>query len=396
MNSLLLHKEVQAFIFEKSTTSIDLSKLILKGSPFKNISIHELAQQIDGRLKAKQKLPSWYATEKIYYPPILNLEQTSSEATAAYKSELVSGDTLIDLTGGFGIDDYFFSKEMKQVIHCELNKELSNLAKHNFDILGARNIQCVVGDGLETLKNYDSLDWIYIDPSRRHDRKGKVFFLEDCQPNVPANLHTLFTKSKNILIKTSPLLDLQIGINTLNHVKEIHVVAVENEVKELLWVVEKGFEENITVKTINLLKSTRQEFDFILKDEALQPLYLGAPKSFLYEPNSAILKSGGFLSIGNRFVLEKLHIHSHLYTSEKKIEFPGRSFEIVSVYPYSKKIISNTGISKANITIRNFPESVSTLRKKLKIEDGGENYLFFTTDLDNKKIMIQCKKVNTS
>ncbi len=395
MNSKILHKEVQQFIFEKSKTPIDLSKLILSKSPFENISSKELAQQINGRLKAIQKFSTWYAQSNIYYPPNLNLEQTSSEATAFYKSKLVSGEVLIDLTGGFGIDDYFFSKKCKQVIHCEMNEELSTIAKHNFNTLKVSNIKTIPGNGIEILKQQNTVDWIYIDPSRRHDHKGKVFFLEDCLPNVPAHLDLFFSKSNNILIKTSPLLDFQIGIKALRYVKEIHVVAVNNEVKELLWVLVKGYSEDISINTINLRKTKDQEFSFVLNDEKQQSIHLGLPKTYLYEPNTAILKSGGFLSVADSFELEKIHQHSHLYTSDKKIDFPGRCFEIVTVFLYQKKTMSKAGITKANITTRNFPESVTMLRKKFKIKDGGEDYLFFTTNMEQKKIVIHCKRIPT-
>ncbi|GAA4279083.1 class I SAM-dependent methyltransferase [Aquimarina mytili] len=393
MNKKILHKEVQEFIFEKSNTSIDLNKLILRGSPFVDISIQEIAQQINGRLKAKQKLPTWFSKKGIYYPPTLNLEQTSSEATAIYKSSLVSGDTLIDLTGGFGIDDYFFSKKMQHVIHCELNIDLSAIAKYNFDLLDVKNIKSLTGDGVTILKNFEKLDWIYIDPSRRHDSKGKVFFLEDCIPNVIDNLDILFAKSKNILIKTSPLLDIHLGVNALKYVKEIHVVAVENEVKELLWILEKSFDGDCIIKTINITKNRTHEFSFSLKEEVKQSIYYSEPKAFLYEPNAAILKSGGFLSVGNAFEVKKLHLHSHLYTSDQKIDFPGRRFEVITTFLYHKKTISKAGITKANITTRNFPESVAVLRKKHKIKDGGDNYLFFTTNCNNKRIVILCKKI---
>ncbi|MBP2832132.1 class I SAM-dependent methyltransferase [Aquimarina sp. U1-2] len=423
MNSQLLHKEVQQFIVEQSDQAIDINKLILKGSPFTDIAIRELAQQISGRLRIKHKLPSWYGRKNIYYPPTLHLEQTSSEITAFYKSQLVSGDTLIDITGGFGIDDYFFAKRMKHVIHCEINASLSKIASYNFETMDIANIQTVDGDGLEVLNTFTKVDWIYIDPSRRHDSKGKVFFLEDCLPNVPENIDSFFERSTNVLIKTSPLLDLKTGINALKYVKEIHIIAVKNEVKELLWVLEKEFEGHTIVKTINFSRNhthsqseaqtkklkrdhifnknldifkaqfeNAQRFNFILKEEALQSPKLGIPKSFLYEPNAAILKSGGFLSVGHHHALEKLHLHSHLYTSNKREDFPGRIFEIIAILPFQKKIIAKAGFHKANVTIRNFPESVSKLRKKLKIKEGGDNYLFFTTDVNNKKIVIHCKK----
>ncbi|WP_103867528.1 SAM-dependent methyltransferase [Aquimarina sp. I32.4] len=394
MNPLLIHKEVQEFISKNSDSSIDLSTLILKGSPFKGISVKELAQQIQGKRKAKKKLPTWYNKKGIYYPPTLNLEQTSSEATALYKSNLVSGSTLIDLTGGLGIDDYFFSKQITQVIHCELNPELSKIATHNFKTLKQDTIKTITGDGLQTLTNYNSVDWIYIDPSRRHDSKGKVFFLEDCLPNVPDNLDFFFEKSKHILIKTSPLLDIQIGIKALKKVKEIHIVAVDNEVKELIWILDQNFIGDFKIKTVNIQKDKQQEFSFFSKDEVNQPINLASPMTYLYEPNTAILKSGGFLSIAQAFGIKKLHINSHLYTSDQVIDFPGRKFEIIAIYPYHKKTLSKTGITKANITTRNFPESVATLRKKLKIKDGSDTYLFFTTDMDNNKKVICCKKTS--
>jgi len=372
---------------------MDITTLILAGSPFEDITAQELAQQIIGRQKATQKLPTWFSKMRIYYPPKLNLEQTSSEVTAFYKSNLVSGDTLIDLTGGFGIDDYFFSKTIKHVTHCEINEELSALARHNFKILETTNIVCEIGNGLDILKKIDTIDWIYIDPSRRNDSKGKVFFLEDCLPDVPGHLNFLFAKTSNLLIKTSPLLDITVGIRSLQYVKEVHVIAVSNEVKELLWVIEKEYLGDCKIKTVNISKKETQEFSFFLQEEAQKPPVLESPKTFLYEPNAAILKSGGFLSIGAYFKLKKLHQHTHLYTSDQKIDFPGRRFEIVNIFPYHKKNMARAGISKANITIRNFPESVVNIRKKHKINDGGQTYLFFTTDKDNKRIVLQCNKV---
>ncbi|MEW7277515.1 class I SAM-dependent methyltransferase [Aquimarina sp. 2201CG1-2-11] len=393
MNTKVFHTDIQEFILEKSKPHIDLTNLILSGSPFHDISIQELAQQIQGKRKAKTKLPTWYSCNEIYYPPNLNLEQTSSETTALYKSNLVSGDYLLDLTGGFGIDDYYFAKRIKKVIHCELNETLSKIATHNFKALQQHNIATISGDSLKFLKQRPDLDWIYVDPSRRHESKGKVFFLEDCLPDVPNNLDLFFSKSKNILLKTSPLLDLRIGLKALKNVKEIHVVAVNNEVKELVWILEKDFVGDTTIVTINLQKKEDQEFSFIHAKEVLQEVHYATPQQYLYEPNSAILKSGGFLSIANAYQLKKLHINSHLYTSENLIDFPGRKFKIEATFPYQKKALSKVGIAKANITTRNFPESVAIIRKKFKIKEGGDQYLFFTTDCNAKKIIILCKKV---
>lgn len=393
MNREILDKEVQEYIFKTSATTFDINKVILAGSPFANISIQEIAQQLVGRQKAISKLPTWSKTEGIYYPPKLNLEQTSSETTAIYKSNLVSGNTLIDLTGGFGIDDYFFSKKIDQIIHCERNEELSKIAAHNFKTLKINNIETYADDGFIKLKELEYIDWIYVDPSRRHDQKGKVFFLEDCEPNIPLHLDFLFSKASNILIKTSPLLDIHTGIKTLKKVKQIHVVAINNEVKELLWILDKNSTQKCSIHTINLRKDGDQKFSFIMQHEFEVSSMYALPKKYLYEPNAAILKSGGFSSIGIAYSMDKLHQHSHLYTSDDFIDFPGRKFEIISSIPFNKKAIKNLQLSKANITTRNFPENVATIRKKFKIKDGGDDYLFFTTDLENNKIVICCKKV---
>ncbi|WP_313786494.1 THUMP-like domain-containing protein [[Muricauda] lutisoli] len=368
--------------------------VLLSKPVFDGVSQKELAEQIEAKKKCKDKLPTWFNSSKIYYPNKLNIEQTSSETTAAYKAEIVSGKSLVDLTGGFGVDSYFFSKKIDQVFHCEINQELSGIASHNFKVLGQENIQCLSEDGIEFLKrSTDSFDWIYVDPSRRNDKKGKVFLLEDCLPNLPEHLPLLFEKSHRILVKTSPLLDIKMGITALNFVKEVHVVAAQNEVKELLFVLEKGYVGSIQVKTINLLPEQRDMFNFELEQEQDAQIHYGEPLSYLYEPNTAILKSGGFKSVAKAYDLVKLHPHSHLYTGDKIIDFPGRRFEIHQLLPYSKKSLKTIAVSKANITTRNFPLSVAEIRKKHNIKDGGNRYLFFTKTIDDALLVLDCEKV---
>lgn len=372
----------------------DILSILLKKPVFDGVGTKELTSQVQARKKAEKKLPSWFNTENIYYPAPLSIEQTSSETTAKYKSDLVSGKSLIDLTGGFGVDSFFFAKKIGVVTHCEMNIELSEIAAHNFERLKAKNIKTVAGNGIEYLKNTDrgKFDWIYIDPSRRHDQKGKVFFLKDCLPNVPEHLELLFEHSENILIKTAPLLDITAGINELKNVKDVHVVAVKNEVKELLWVLGKNHTGNIELKTTNL-QTTQPNFNFSYPDSDTDTVEFTNPQKYLYEPNSAILKSGGFNALAKQLKLGKLHQHSHLYTSTKLIEFPGRVFEIKRQLPFQKKTIATAlkGI-KANITTRNFPESVAELRKKFKIKEGGDLYLFFTKGLTDRKLLLFCKK----
>ncbi|SHH09576.1 hypothetical protein SAMN04488116_3527 [Flagellimonas flava] len=391
MNKLILNTGVQDFIKENLNT--DIVSVLLKKLLFNGIAQKELAQQLESRKRAQEKLPTWFNSDGIFYPKKLHLEQTSSEITAHYKSRLVNGNTLLDLTGGLGVDSYFFSKKMDWVTHCEMNAELSEIAIYNFKVLGCENIEGVTENGLDYLAEKPrEWDWIFIDPSRRNNEKGKVFRLEDCLPNVPRLLPLIFQKTKNVLIKTSPLLDIAQGISELQFVKEVHAVAVKNEVKELLFVLEKDFSGEIEIKTIDLKKDKEIQFDFRMIGENQVTVLLGPPENFLYEPNAAILKSGGFKSIGAHYGLKKLHPHSHLYTSETLVDFPGRRFEILEVLPYSKHALKRMSIQKANITTRNFPLSVAELRKKHKITDGGELYLFFTKSINDNLMAIITRK----
>lgn len=391
MNKNILNTGVQQFI--KNNYNTDMMSVLLKKPIFEGISQKELVAQCEAKKKCKDKLPIWFSTAGIYYPNKLHIEQTSSELTAEYKTRLVHGKSLLDVTGGLGVDSLFFSRKIAHIIHCEIDQNLSEIATYNFNILGKKNIQCKAENGLHFLVENDVyFDWIFIDPSRRNNLQKKVFFLGDCLPNVPENLSLLFSKTDRILLKTSPLLDFSIGINELKFVKEIHVVAIENEVKELLWILEKNYEKAIQIKTINFTKSTEETFNFILKDEKGTVPEYDLPQKFLFEPNSAILKSGAFKLVGNHFGLQKLHEHSHLYTSKTIVNFPGRSFRITKTIPYNKKELQKLGISKANVSIRNFPYSVAILRKKHHIKDGGETYLFFTTGMENNLLVLVCEK----
>ena len=390
MNVNILHTDVQQFISDNLKS--DITKLILKGSPFIEVSIQELANQIVAKQKSEHKLTSWFQTKNIYYPLKINIAQTSSEIAADYKSNLVEGTSIIDITGGFGVDCLYFSKRFKEVIHCEINEELSSIVKHNYQQLNTKNIVTFSGDGIAYLKNTAaSFDCIYIDPSRRNELKGKVFLLKDCLPNVPEHINFLFRKTNQILLKNSPILDITSAINELQFVKEIHVIAVKNEVKEVLFLLEKNYREEIQIKTINILKKGAQKFDFTL-NESVSSSY-AAPLTYLYEPNAALLKSGGFHQIASQLNVFKLHQHSHLYTSENILDFPGRVFKIETVISYDKKKISKLiSNKKANITTRNFPKTVAQIRKETKIKDGGAVFLFFTTNKDNKLIVIFCSK----
>ena len=368
--------------------------VLLKKNNFDAISSKELAQQIESKKKCVVKLPTWFSATEIYYPPKLNIEQSSSEKTALYKAGLLSGNSLLDLTGGFGVDSYFFSQKIPEIILCEISRELSEITAHNANILRAHNIKVLNVDGIEYLdKSHKSFDWIYTDPSRRDKTKSKVFKLSDCSPDITEHLDLLKDKSKAILLKTSPLLDITIGIKELKNVEEIHVVAVNNDVKELLWIIKDNNPPDPLIKTINI-KNTRDEvFVFKRSIENTTKSGFSRPLEFLYEPNAAILKAGAFKTLGNKFHLKKLHEHTHLYTSEKEVKFPGRVFRILSTHPYNKKSMASLNAGRANVTIRNFPIPVADIRKKHKIMEGGELYLFFVKDINNKLLILKCSKV---
>jgi hypothetical protein len=392
LNTSILSESIQEFITQNSSAPI--AKLALQKNPFPEVDWILILNQIEAKGKAKDKLPSWFITKNIIYPSKISVEQTSSQKTAQYKASLISGKTLIDLTGGFGVDDYYFAKKFDAIAHCEINEDLSTIVKHNFEQLLVKNCTFYANDSTNVLNELDQKwDWIYIDPSRRNDAKGKVFMLKDCLPNVPESLDFYFEKSDSILIKTAPLLDLSAGLSELKYVKNIHIIALENEVKELLFEIHKHYSGDITIKTANILKDKIETFEFILGDNTAFASY-HLPQKYVYEPNSAIMKSGGFDEVSAIFDLNKLHKHSHLYTSDQLIDFPGRAFQIEKVIPYSKnEMKAELANQQANITTRNFPDTVENIRKKWKIKNGGNLYCFFTTDKNDSKIVLICTKI---
>ncbi|TCK69153.1 putative methyltransferase [Winogradskyella wandonensis] len=392
MNSEILNTEIQAFI--NKNLKADINTLLLKGIPFSTIDSKTLVAQIEAKKRCEKKLPTWYNSQQIYYPNKLNIEQTSSEATANYKANLVSGESLIDITGGFGVDTFYFSKQIKKVTHCEIDTELSQIVKHNYKKLKVNNIECLNENGIDALKRINQqFDWLYVDPSRRDNTQKKVFLLTDCEPNVKTFQGLFLKYSENVMVKTSPLLDLKATLSDLNHVKEIHIVALNNEVKELLWILERDYKDEVLVKSVNLRKETQQLFDFMITEESRNHALFSLPLTYLYEPNVSILKAGAFNTVSAKLNIPKLHQHSHLYTSKDLIDFPGRRFKIEKQIPFNKKSFAKEKISKANVTTRNFPLSVGDIRKKLKIKDGGSLYLFFTTNFNDEKLILICSKI---
>lgn len=392
MNLSVLSPEVQHFIATR--WDADPVSILLQKPFFENISQKELVQQLESKKKCRHKLPTWFHTPDIYYPKKLHIEQTSSELTALYKAQLIAGETIVDLTGGWGVDACFFAQKMAAVFHCEINPELSVIARHNFNVLGRKNIHPITTDGLEYLrKNPKTFDWVYADPSRRSTTSKKVFRLSESDPDIPAHLPLIFKKTNNILLKAAPLLDISQGIRELQFVKEVHVVAIHNQVKELLFILQYGYTEAVTIKTITIGREQPTGFSFQLHEEQSTIPEYGPIHQYLYEPNAALLKSGGFKCVGKAFGVAKLHPHSHLYTTDVLVDFPGRRFKILECKLYSKRVMEKLGIKKANVTTRNFPYTVAGLRKKHSIKDGGEHYLFFTTDYENRLRVIHCARI---
>ena len=391
MNKNILDKNVQDYISKNLSTNV--FEIILKKQIFPRVTNKEIAEQISAKAKFKKKLPTYFNTPNIYFPNKVNIEQTSSEKTAEFKSKIVTGNTMIDATGGFGVDSMYFSKGFKKTIYIEENKELFEIVKANSKELGLNNIKHLNDDGIEYAKKTNTqIDLLYIDPSRRNKENKKVHFLSDCSPLIDYDFIDSLQNFKTILIKCSPIIDLKKTINDLKVVSKIYIVGINNEVKEVLFKLNKQSNNDIKIKCIDL--SNRElDFEFNINDiDNKKNDDNSKVLNYLYEPNSMILKSGAFSLICDRYNVKKLNTNSHLYTSKKLIDFPGRVFAVESVVNYSKRNLKDLNISKANITTRNFPIDVNDIRKKSKILDGGKDYLFFTTNYINEQIIIKTKK----
>ena len=393
----LLQKNVQEFIEQHAQG--DEQQVLLRHKTIFDIPASLIAWQISGRRKAKTKIQLYYNSKNIIYPPGLNLEQSSSEETATFKASVLSENVdpknlLIDLTGGFGIDSLFLSKIFNQVTYIEPNADLIEYAKHNHQALGADNIEYINSNAEDFLNSFTGkADCFFIDPSRRTGSNQKVFKLADCEPNVVSLLPQIFNHSAHLLVKAAPLLDLQQGLLELETVKNVWIVSVKNEVKELLFLCEKGFHDSPIITAVNL-SSDQQSFSFKLSEEKNTQTSLSDPLSYVYEPNASILKAGAFKIIGETFSLQKLQSSTHIYTSDKLInEFPGRIFKTEG-FPKAdpKSIVPFFPNGKANVITRNYPLSPDELKKKLKLQDGGEKYLIGCSG-EKQKFLIAAERL---
>ena len=355
--------------------------------------------QIEARQLLSKKVPSWASNPDLLFPKHLSIEQCSSELTAKYKASIIEGgDTFVDLTGGLGVDTYFLSEKFKTSCYVENQKELCDLAEHNFEVLG-RKINVINSDAESFLSKNQNFDLIFVDPARRDIYNRKMVSLHDCSPDVVDLQNILLKNSKNILIKSSPMLDISLITNELQNISGIHIVSIKNECKEILIKIEPGFEGEIKYFCVNFVGNdikSSQSFEFSETSEhSANSEFAPTIKHYLYEPNASLMKSGAFKLISKRFGIEKLHVNSHLYTSDNLVyDFPGRIFEVVGFAPFNKKIKKELlkDITESSVATRNFPLSANDLRKSLNLKESDKNFVFGTTLMGEKKVVILAKK----
>lgn len=371
----------------------DVRQLAFLGKKLPEVDMAYALDQIAGQQKARTKIPSWAAIDGIVYPPHISMEQCSSEQTARYKAQIAGkGAKMVDLTAGFGVDMAFMSDGFKEAIHVEQQPQLCAISSENYKHLGMRHIQVVCSDGVEYLHQMEHADLIFIDPARRDQHGGRTYGIADCTPNVLEIIDKMLEKSNRVMIKLSPMLDWQKAVSDVGHVSEVHIVSVGNECKELLLIVEKT-EAPLKIYCIN----DDSIFSYTLNDGIGDFCEKPTSPAYLYEPNASVMKAGCFDLISKRFGISQPDANSHLFISDKAIEnFPGRGFVIDHICTMNKRELKEAlmGIDKANIATRNFPLSVAELRKRLKLKDGGEVYIFATTDAKKGHLLMVCRKIS--
>lgn len=374
----------------------DIHDIILKHKEILGIPTSRLVEQIAVRKKAREKLPSYYSTEGIIYPPPQNFEQSSSEQTAVFKSNLlatlIKDAVVVDLTGGFGVDTFFFSRAASKVIYVEPDHDLLSLARHNHRVLQAGNIEYFPETADDFLRSRSGpFDIVYADPSRRTRDRKRVMGLADSEPNVVALSKELLTKASWFLVKASPLFDIQSGIEQLPCIRGVFVVSVKNECKEVLFLAERNFEGVAEITAVNIVADTVTEtFSFNFPEERQLSLTPSPPLRYLYEPNASILKAGAFKSVAHRFGLNAIHPNTHLYTSDSLVQnFPGKKFHVEAfIRPEKSAITQHFPDGKANVTTRNYPLTPEELKKRTGLKDGGAKFLIGFTGESQKFLAV--------
>jgi hypothetical protein len=377
------------------------ARLALTAAKNSSVDMAYAVTQIAGRQAAAQKLPSWAERDDIVYPRHLSMEQCSSEATARYKASLVGGEAMADLTGGFGVDCYFMAQGFRRATYIERQEELCHIAAHNFAVLGSSHISAIHGESIGQIDALDQVDWIFIDPARRNEHGGKTVQIADCEPDVSQLEDRLLLHARHVMVKLSPMLDISLACTVLKHVSQVHIVSVAGECKELLLVLSREA-ESTEARTfcVNIAGGATSIYSFSRSAEQQAVCeHSTSVERYLYEPNASVMKAGAFRSVAASFGLKKLHPNSHLYTADTlHADFPGRVFVVTAVCSLGKRDVKATlaDVSKANISVRNFPATVAELRKRLRLADGGDVYLFATTLADGSHVMVRCEKPKTN
>lgn len=394
---MILSKEL--FQFCKEHENDDVHKLALQAKKHPEIDITQALQQIKGLQIAKHKIPSWYKCEEIIYPVHLSLEQCSSEETALYKQQIsIKGGQMVDLTGGLGVDTSFLSYNFEMTNYVEQQECLTQLAAHNFQALDlADKIKVINQDSVEYLQQMQSVDFIYIDPARRDIKGRKTALIEDCTPNLLEIQQLLDAKAKQVMIKLSPMLDISLALQSLTNISEVHIVSVDNECKELLFIKNNEVAVNEPLIYCVNLGSEKEFFTFTKSEEENASVNLTSIfEKYLYEPNASLMKAGAYKVLCEKYPIKKLHSSSHLYISDTLISsFPGRKFEILKLSSLNKKDVKRdfADLSQANVATRNFPLKAEELKRRLNLKDGGDTYIFGSTLADNQKVIFICKKI---
>ena len=368
----------------------DVRQLALRGHKCPDVDLQYALEQIAGRQKARTKLPSWAAIDGIVYPPHLSMEQCSSEVTARYKASIAGkGALFVDLTAGFGVDMALISQGFQKAVHVERQPQLCAISSENFRLLGLNHIEVFCGDGVAYLHTMRHADLLFIDPARRDVHGGRTYDISDCTPNVLEILDEMLEKADRVMIKLSPMLDWRKAVADLGKVNEVHIISVDNECKELLLILSK------TMKPLRVFCVNNDECFEVVEGISSQPRPLPQDMRYLYEPNASVMKAGCFALIEQRFGVVQLERNSHLFVSDKEIlGFPGRQFLIEKRTSMNKRELKATlaDVDQANITVRNFPMSVAELRKRLKLKEGGDVYIFATTISDEGHQLLVCRK----
>lgn len=384
----------EEILFIEKNKDKDPYQIAMSAKKNPSMDIQKMASQIQARQKLSQKLPTWTSNPHIFFPKSISQEQASSEITAEFKASIVSGNVL-DLTGGMGVDSAAFAKKANQVVYVERQQELKEIAAYNHAQLGYTNIQHILGDGLAYLDQaVSTFDFIYLDPARRNAKGYKVLLFKDCEPNVLDFLKFKHDKTA-LLIKTSPLLDLERAILELNGVDKIWIVCLKNEVKEILFLKSNQATLDPVIEIVELQDQNILLYSGTISAEKRKTTNFGSVSNYLYEPHSGIMKAGFFKSLLKEDLV-KLNSNTHLYTSKDwHANFPGKSFRVIETGPVDWTwLCKHLPNKKVNISTRNFPGKPDDLRKKLKLIEGGDLTLFGYKNHLNKVELTLTQKCN--